>query len=220
HSDYAGNEVYAFNLGTLSWTEVTNPSSTAGGDNNGVLSDGTPVSRHTYDGITFISGTNQMFETSGADAPTGGSDGNAWLFDPTTKTWQKAASNPAISAYGDITQYDPASGHVFEVNNLVGGLQDYNPTTNTWTSHGSQGLADYHMSGAIDPIDHLLVAIGTGHIEAFSLSGSTIGEVTLPNVSGDVSAQKRQCGWFRLGFGRQRVRRMEWWHEPLHPRSA
>jgi len=87
HSDYAGNEVYAFNLATLSWTEVTNPSSTAGGDNNGVLSDGTPVSRHTYDGMTFISGTNQMFETSGADAPTGGSDGNAWLFDPTTKTW-------------------------------------------------------------------------------------------------------------------------------------
>src|SRR5262249_16811852 len=71
HSDYAGNEVYAFNLATLSWTEVTNPSSTAGGDNNGVLSDGTPVSRHTYDGMTFISGTNQMFETSGADAPAG-----------------------------------------------------------------------------------------------------------------------------------------------------
>src|SRR5262249_2863854 len=49
---------------------------------------------------------------------------------------------------------------------------------------------------AIDPIDHLLVAIGTGHVEAFSLSGSTIGEVTLPNVSGDVSAQNGNAPGF------------------------
>jgi hypothetical protein len=45
------------------------------------------------------------------------------------------------------------------------------------------------MTGAVDPVDHLLVAVGNGEIEAFSLAGNTVGQVTIPAASGDLTAQ-------------------------------
>ncbi len=52
HADYSGNEVYAFDLRTLRWTRLTEPS--AVDRSRGHYADGNPRSRHTYDYIEFV----------------------------------------------------------------------------------------------------------------------------------------------------------------------
>src|SRR5262249_23256524 len=53
HFGYYGNELYAFDVPTLKWLRLTNPTDppTAGSDTNW---DGTPQSRHSYNGVTYI----------------------------------------------------------------------------------------------------------------------------------------------------------------------
>ena len=59
HYAYGGNEVYQFNLATLTWTRVTDPSPLIGdeltpgnGAPNPAPAEG-PFARHTYDGLTW-----------------------------------------------------------------------------------------------------------------------------------------------------------------------
>src|SRR6185437_4127119 len=189
HTDYGGNEVYAFSLKTMTWSMLDNPSSVAGYDGSGIMPDRTPASRHTYDGMTFIPTTGQMFETGGSHYQNGDADPTSWLFNPTTGTWQQAPSLNATAGYGDIAAYDPSSQQVFVAGFINQGFEAYNPATNTWKSLSNTGLLDYHMTGAIEPVDHIMVAIGGGFIQEFSLSGSSIGTSTVPKVTGNTTLQ-------------------------------
>lgn len=69
HADYGGNEVYVFEFDTMTWKRINNPSTAinALGPNplpmppgsdllHGELSDGTPVSAHSYSCLTAIPG--------------------------------------------------------------------------------------------------------------------------------------------------------------------
>lgn len=199
HTDYAGNEVYSFSLQTLQWTMLSQPSDPTGYDgSSGILPDGTPVSRHTYDGITYIPTLNQVFTAGGADWFNGWSDANSWLYNPSTGRWTQAATDqngadsgrPATDNQDDIIVYNSANNLVYEISmggpNDIG-LQAYNPSSNTWQSVGNNGgLVDYHMTGAIDPIDNILVATGNGFLQAVNLS---TGAVTTITSSGDQTAQ-------------------------------
>src|ERR1700722_1773633 len=73
HNDYGGNEVYSFDLGSFTWSRVTNPSdyvtypcgySSPGGPC--VTVDGTPVSAHSYEGINFIPTLGKVWVGGGA----------------------------------------------------------------------------------------------------------------------------------------------------------
>jgi len=188
HHDYFGNEVYSFSLETMQWSRLTDPSPVPNGfAGGGILPDGTPESAHSYDGLAYVPGLNAMFLGSAGDV-NGNSFPYTFMFNLNTHTWQRVADQPGPTVPGSVAAYDPASRHVFEVNNEVG-LEEYNPATNTWMAHNGTPLLDDHMTGAIDPLDHLLVAVGNGQIEAFSLAGNSVGQVAIPKASGDLAAQ-------------------------------
>jgi len=62
HNDYFGNEVYALDLTSASFTRITEPSVP---DDVGkcpeAYKDGRPNSRHTYNGLAYVANADQMF---------------------------------------------------------------------------------------------------------------------------------------------------------------
>ena len=184
HNDYYGNEVYAFNLKTLTWSELSQPSDRTGYTGGPVNPDGTPVSSHSYDALTYLPGTNQMFVGSINDF-NGNSYPNTFLFNLSTNTWQQVAKFPGAASPGTIAAYDSADGNVYAIN-VATGLEKYNPTTNSWTAVGGTPVSDYHMTAAIDPAAHLMVAAGGGFLNVVNLS---TGAVSSPAASGDMTIQ-------------------------------
>ena len=126
----------------------------------------------------------------------GNSNPFTWLYNLTTRSWQRAVDYSGKANPGTVAAYDPATQNVFVANSATFGLWAYNPATNLWTSYGAKPLVDYHMTAAIDPVDHLLVAIGSGHIQSYSLSGGATGASSMPGARGDLSAQNGNAPGF------------------------
>jgi len=98
HGGYFGNEVYALDLTTLEMLRLNDPSDVAGYDFGNCYSpdayaDGRPVSRHTYDGLSYVADADKMYAFSGAKAPCGYQDDDTWVLDLAT-----VASAPAGQA--------------------------------------------------------------------------------------------------------------------------
>ena len=109
HGDYSGNEIYAFDINTLKWDRLSNPSTNVGGDeSSGIYPDGTPRARHTYDYIEYIP-TIDAFCTFGGGAmyPTGGTGSRkTFCYDFKLNKWIQ--KNDAITGgIGAISGYDP-----------------------------------------------------------------------------------------------------------------
>jgi hypothetical protein len=116
HNDYGGNEVYSFDLGSFTWSRVTNPSdyvtypcgySSPGGPC--VTVDGTPVSAHSYEGINFIPTLGKVWVGGGAPYSTvGGFTAQSALFDQGARGWtllpDMPYSGPVISAWDPVSQ--------------------------------------------------------------------------------------------------------------------
>lgn len=130
HADYGGNEVYAFDFGTLRWERLTDPSPLTGpflsekcrGPESG------PPAMHTYDGLIWTPKTNEIFLFGAVPFCTAGmvyEVPGIYAFDPVTKRWRLASSvfkggfaRTALLPNGDIYLhvgrwgriYDPATG--------------------------------------------------------------------------------------------------------------
>ena len=73
HSDYYGNEVYAFDLASRRWQRLTNPyASPSFPVTDGVWPDGTPSVSHTYDQVEYHPGTNSFVMLKTQHDNTGG----------------------------------------------------------------------------------------------------------------------------------------------------
>ena len=141
HNDYAGNEVYAFSVKTLSWTRLTQPSPKP--YDKDPLDDGKPVSRHTYDGLAWIDHEAKMLAWGGARANDGNATTVTWLFDPASKSWTSPAGTtaPPSATYSHSIVYDPATKMAF-----VKVIQEFwkvDPSTNAWTRLHDLGFAPY-----------------------------------------------------------------------------
>lgn len=130
HNDYAGNEVYAFSAKTLTWTRLTQPSPKP--YNKDPLDDGKPVSRHTYDGLTWIDHETKMLAWGGARSNDGNGTNVTWLFDPALSTWSSpSGSSVPPSSYDHSIVYDPVTKKAFV--KVVQNLFSLDPGTNAWT---------------------------------------------------------------------------------------
>src|SRR5258708_34803242 len=90
-------------------TRITNPGPVASPAGGEVLADGTPNSRHTYDGMAYIAHADSMWAFSGSLASDSGNAGqDTWTFNFATQKWQ--LMNPVngtspVSAYGAVADY-------------------------------------------------------------------------------------------------------------------
>jgi hypothetical protein len=194
HNDYDGNEVYAFSVDSLKWRRVTNPSYPSNRCNN-VNSDNTPVSRHSYSGLGFITHANRFFALGGAlDCAGGGCGANeTWTFSVTAKQWyrmQPSGTTPSTGC-GDNCCYDPASQKLYF--HTGSGLHAYNFTANSWALANGDNNS-YYRTTCVDTKRRLIVEIGGGSINTFNLAVPALTRAVLTTTGANTIINSSQLG--------------------------
>jgi hypothetical protein len=148
HGDYFGNGVYAFCLGSLTsgWTVLLGTSHGTNVTNAGSCPesylDGTPSSRHQYNGQWYLP-TQDLYFDWGSGLPSCGSFTDQWwLFNPNTNTWtepSQGSSHPNPASTGTIPEmgYDPVTDSLWYGDANAPGIWQYNPATNVWILHST-----------------------------------------------------------------------------------
>jgi len=158
HAAYAGNEIYAFSVGTGQWARLTNPSSD-------------PVSVHSYDQLEYLPNQDTFFAPGGAQWGSGSAIRSTWLFNFASGTWSDAGPMPEsvynFWYYNMTTDYDPASGKVIVIGAHNSGT--FNPATKAWnlTGDGHDALG---MTGALDTKRRRFVDVGRGKAYSYSVA--------------------------------------------------
>jgi hypothetical protein len=180
HTDYAGNEVYAFGplTGTPSWHRLTNPSNPPA-DNTPRGSDGRPVSRHTYNLLAYMPAPyNKMASCAiGAQYSNGYGGGaldfyNFTIDGMTGQPWSAGPTAPSNTyAVESYCAYNPITQRLWYQDNHSNQsrLQEYNPASNTWISHVVFS-PETQATAAIDTRRNLMVAVGSGKIIVYNLN--------------------------------------------------
>lgn len=145
HNDYFGNEIYRLDLSTLTFHRMTEPSTAgnafgwfnpAGGDcPDGILSDGTPNSAHTYwfqcgRGATFVLGKRQVNRGEPASV------NKISIFNPATLQWTNSTASHSIapSAYDGMC-LDTLRDRIWMVQMDPLAWAAWNPNTDSWSNY-------------------------------------------------------------------------------------
>jgi hypothetical protein len=191
HRAYGGNEIYVFDVNTLQWTRLNDPSPNPL-DNVTYQPDGNPSTRHTYQYIEHIPSVDRFYTFGGAGHYGDGNYGtwNVDRFNFDTGAWEtQRAVLPSVGASIGHAAYDPVEGVVYYRASANAQLIRYDPATDTYTSHGPLQPIPYYGILAVDPKRRILVIIGQGYqakwdlnnIDAGYSSFSTSGPTTLIN---------------------------------------
>ncbi|NUZ05169.1 hypothetical protein [Piscinibacter koreensis] len=185
HSDYYGNEMYALDLPTLSIKRIVEPSPKTGQSNcTSALSDGTPTSRHTYDGLTYLAHADRFFAVNGSLAPCGGvSDAATWTYDYKTNAWIMMLARSLPDGFGTMAVYDAATKQVFVKDTAA--FYAYSLETNSYRKLADHAV-DYHLSAAIDTKRRKFVMLGNG-VQVIDLSTNEMTTLQTTNAPGLVS---------------------------------
>ncbi|MDH4053935.1 MAG: hypothetical protein OEW73_00355 [Gammaproteobacteria bacterium] len=181
HSDYAGNELYAFDLNTLRWARLTDPSSLSGfSENSSTMPDGRPKSVHTYDHLEFDPLSRKFFAGSGSTWREGTSTSTSWFFNFDRNEWERQQNLPGeiydLIHPSMVSDYDPVSKRIVMLGPQSSG--DFDPITGAWRQHGSKVFpwGPLGHTGAIDPVNRKFVSIGRGSALIFNIDN--IGTLT------------------------------------------
>jgi hypothetical protein len=186
HKDYFGNEVYALSVSTGRMERLNEPSPVTNVSAcPEAYVDGSPSSRHTYAGLSYIAHADSIFAFGGSKADCGFYSASTWTLDLATMKWramEPAGAKPSAGP-GQVSDYDPSSRLVY-LHDYVSGFYAYNFDANSWKQvmADSYGI-DYHMSAAIDPKSKLFVVAGGlgnpgGGLEVFGVGGTSSRKVT------------------------------------------
>lgn len=195
HADYAGNEIYSFDLSPLRMQRLNDPSPINKTSNCvETLSDGKPNSRHTYAGLAYIAHANQMFSFGGSLNQCGYFSGATWTLDLDTLKWAnmspKGASPAAVP--GVIADYDPNSHMVFLHDTSDFWRYDYDK--NRFDKVGRDLKINYHMNGVVDPKRKIFLAIGAAGSEGGGLKAISIAPGSNYAMRDWTSSASSTCG--------------------------
>ena len=181
HNDYGGNEIYAFDIASLSWSRIWGPSPDIPPPQTGcdpdvvTYSDGNPMVRHTYDGLDYLPVQDAFWIHGGSRYCGGGAQSSdTWIFDLESGKWQRRADLPSISVLEMVSAYDPVTGHIF-VNGPASWLSlwEYDPKSNSWTKRGG-GQVLSQMTATFDFKRRLFIAVGRGTVFAYDVSSPVV----------------------------------------------
>ena len=173
HNSYDGNELYAYDVDTSTWHRLTEPSQpNLCGQVN---SDGTPNSRHTYNGLAYIEHADRFFGLGGALACGPGSCGAdiTWTFNFASRQWENRNPSGSLprTMCENIAAYDPETKKVwwFDGNSSnTSGLYSYDYSMNQWTRHASD-VYYVRRTAVVDTKRGLLIVIGKGEVVAYDI---------------------------------------------------
>lgn len=167
HSNYAGNEVYAFQLNDMRWRRLSDPSVADDSKAPG-YPDGQPRSRHTYNYIEYVPAWDRLVSFGGSGPwPRGGGEFTREVseFDFDRRTWITGARPrvpPGGSMIAAIARTDPSSGDVYFVPGARAALMRLDTRSEQWQGGWGRGYLTAHATAAIDPVRRLMVAVGKG----------------------------------------------------------
>lgn len=166
HMDYSGNEIYVFDLETLAWTRLTEPTPDKQVVTNSArYADGQPSSRHTYNYLQYSPELDALvslgYSAAYGDPSADGNDVDAFHFD--TMRWKVIATKPANGTMiGSISAHDSMTGRLWHHGSLGGGLAFYDPVENRWSPVVGEHFLEHDATAAIDPERQIMVATGGG----------------------------------------------------------
>jgi len=148
HADYYGNELYRFDLETLTWIRMNDPSPHCGSIAstnlpNGLFPDGTPGVPHTYDMICYRSAANEYVAAGREYNNSGfGLYNMVSRFNLDTRTWATHNTEPSgIATRHMDCIYDAGRDVMWAVNTYSGGSDwhKWDFATNAWTTYSMSG---------------------------------------------------------------------------------
>ena len=175
HNGYYGNEIYVFDISSLSWIRRGNP--TVGRDPNNprdfgldpatcLYHDGSPVAHHTYDTLTFDSATLRLYLMGVFDAPAPPPGIDSYcsspvplFYDFTNDTWGAGRAPSPIAAHMSASAWDP-NRELIWIQGTTGSnvLAAYDPQADHWTEVvRSSGWQSVDINAEIDPMRDLFV---------------------------------------------------------------
>jgi uncharacterized repeat protein (TIGR01451 family) len=197
HNDYSGNELYVFDLNTLQWSRLTEPSTVvcvppAPGDTSslpcvdepsGYYVDGKPRARETFATVQYLASIDR-FCAFGAFSMhrVGLSAKHIDCFNFDTLQWSAMADGYGVG----VAAVDPVTGMAYShANNNGTFLTKFNPQTNTWTALGNMWtapdwFAGTNMNTVIDPVNRKMLAIGRNQVFVW--------DIDKPDASGYVKS--------------------------------
>jgi hypothetical protein len=190
HVDYSGNEIYSLCFDTtlnVVTTGIVRDASHGSGVDTAIAAcaeafpDGTPNSRHDYNGFLYLPATDEYFLYGGGLSTCGNfSDGN-WVYSPGADTWTQLApsAHPDTAENGSIpaSAFDPMSGCLYMEEVNVGNFWQYcrGAATQPWTLltgtlGSSEPCQSDDFSAIIDPAHGLYVCAGDGALGSVNLA--------------------------------------------------
>jgi hypothetical protein len=172
HNDYGGNEVYAFELATLQWKRLNDPSPITTCEET--ASDGKPNSRHTYGGLAYIADADRMFSFGGVLFCPHGIDTSAtWTMDLENLDWTRMdptkGGSPNDENHGAVSAYDPTTKLVYVYDRSTG-FWSYDYRKNLYKRLNNQTPLDLHSNAVIDSGSALFLTFGDNQIWAVSIA--------------------------------------------------
>lgn len=167
HADYYGNELYAFDINKMAWERLTDPFPDPVKDKE-VNSDGSPNSRHTYNGLAYIAHADRFFGQGGSLAGVGFAKcDSSWTFDFDAKKWEdrKPSGDLPGGGIGQCCAYDPQTKKLYYGNDK--GLFAYDYDANKWTKWAPDSF--YYQTLAVDTKRGLLIGAGNKALFAYDL---------------------------------------------------
>ncbi len=180
HADWAGNEVYELDLDTVTMRRLNAPSypvrDGCEAANDSKYADGRPVSRHTYNHLEWLPGTNELLMYGGSRWECGFFGDDTWVFDPAQDRWTELPSaNAPMGEYGLSLVRDPVSGLVYARDTYH--LWSWSPMTRTWTqrSNDSDLATENARSGVVDPVRrrYFFYTAGSRTLHGYDISAAT-----------------------------------------------
>jgi len=212
HGDYAGNEIYTFDISTLSWSRVNDPSprfDTAGviestgyyPDANGNPDPQQPRSRHSYWYQLYVPSIDRYCSIGNVFSfPNAKASRNVDCFDFVMKRWER--KQDAMTTGGLATAlYDPITRHVWihgqHWSSTSGFLAEWDPVSDTSTkrSNAPSGVKE-RTSPALDTRRRQIAILGLNELRVFDLNQSGMLVPQLKTLQGNTAILSMERGGF------------------------
>ena len=211
HGDYAGNEVYTFNMDSLKWFRIWGPTPNnqipTADVNYDTYDDGNPSSKHTYDGQVYEPNTDVLWVQGGSRWRNGSSTTATWAFSFSDGKWKQLANIPSgQNYYGSFSAYNSVTGKI--IFQGASRVYEYDPVADSFVQKGSEPSAGIWSSGSTGVVDlnkNVFLQIGGGVIRQWNLNNwqystlSTTGGGIVVNAEAPGIAYahllKRVVGW-------------------------
>jgi hypothetical protein len=172
HSDYAGNEAYSFDLATMQWKRLNDPSPVTPCEES--TPDGKPNSRHTYGGLAYLADADRMFVFGGVlYCPHGIGSNATWTLGLETLDWTRMdagrGASPNDENHGTVAAYDPNTKLVY-VYDRASGFWSYDYRRNSYRRLNNDTSLALHTNAVVDPSSKLFLTFGDGEIRGISLA--------------------------------------------------